>query len=471
MNFQKSIFRKYDIRGIADTEIADDLVFAIAYTYAQCVKEVGATKIAIGRDCRVSSPRIHKALLQGLNAVANLEILDIGICTTPLLSFASYYLDDCRFGIMITASHNPKQYNGFKFIFDNGVYQDNIELPDKILNFKRQIQQALATKPVFSKSKNVQIQQQYFEFIKQRINLKQCPKIIFDGSNGPSGKLALKLFDYLGFQVSGINCEYDGNFPNHNADTSAPDNYLQLIDKVKTEKADIGILFDGDGDRFAAVASNGDIIWPDSLLILMAEPLVKQNPNAKVVYDVKCSEYVTKAIKSFGGIPVMTKTGRAHIFKIIKQQQSLLAGEYSGHFFYSHNWITTDDALYAVCRLLQSNAEVSLEFNTRVANLPKSYSIPELLIAMADSIKPKFIEQCKQNIGQLPHIKVDYTDGMRVTFDKGWSLVRYSNTTPAITLRVEADSEQDLLQIQQQFINFCKNVATAMDLPWQVLQH
>ena len=471
MDFVTTIFRSYDIRGIANSEIPNDLAFAIGYVFGKKVVAASGQKIILGRDGRLSSPRIRAATIAGLKAVPKLTIIDIGICTTPMLSFSALQIADCGYGVMITASHNPKLYNGFKFVWNKGIYQDTPQLVQDIQQAGPELEHAIRQRPEFSRVVEKDITPDYLKFIKNAISISNKTSLIIDGSHGPAGAVAVQLFKELGFKVQSINCEVDGSFPNHSADTSTPENYRQLQEAMVAQKADMGILFDGDGDRFAAVDGKGTIVWPDQLLILMCEPLLREQQGSTIIFDVKCTEALPKAIRKLGGTPIMVKTGRAHIYKMMVKHRAKLAGEYSGHFFYTDNWIGTDDALYAVCRLIQSNQDVDKTFLQRVEALPHNCSTPQMLIAMDDTIKLQFIEGCLAKIADLNPVSIDTTDGIRITFNKGWALLRVSNTTPSVTIRFEAEDNASLQMIEQQFIAFCRGIAQKMSLPWQKLEH
>jgi len=465
MQIERNIFRKYDIRGIADRDIQDQIAFAIGFIYAKKVIASGANHIAIGRDGRLSSPRIFQSLIAGLQTHSNLTIYNLGLCTTPLLSFAALKIDHCQHGIMITASHNPKEYNGFKFVWQGGIYQHTPELYNDILAEKDAIVAAFQNQKVNSQIIDYDIMNQYFAEIAKSIDIQNFDlHIVVDGSHGPAGAIAEIVLTKLGFRVTTINCEVDGNFPNHSADTTIESNYQQLQQTVKNSNADLGVIFDGDGDRFAIVDAKGDIVWPEQLLILMAEAVLKRWQGGKIVFDVKCTDFLAKLITELGGDPIMVKTGRAHIYKMMLKHQAKLAGEYSGHFFYLDNWLGTDDALYALLRLIQSNEEIKLSLAQRIKKLPKQYASREYLYQMDDAIKPKYIEHCLANVDQLNAVSINKTDGMRISYEKGWALLRSSNTTPTVTMRFEAEDKDNLQLIQQKTLDFAKKMASQMQL-------
>lgn len=455
--FDASIFRSYDIRGVASEQLSSELAFAVGYSFAGIVADGGERRVLVGHDGRNSSPRIHQALVEGILA-AGLQAGDLGLCTTPMLGFGCCQKAfGASSGIMVTASHNAGHYNGFKFVKDAGIFSELDTLYQLIL------QQFPRLTTLGGEYEFLDIKKEYFECIRSDIQFSSPIKVVIDGSNSIGGPLATELLQSMGAQVYALNIQVDGDFPGHAPDTSDSNNIQQLCRAVVSQKADLGFIFDGDGDRCVAVSSEGSIVWPDQLMMLMSEDLLRSNPGAHILYDIKCSNQLQKIIEQQGGKAEMMRTGRAHIFQRMKQSEALFAGEYSGHFFYKDRWFCTDDSLYAACRIIEGCQQLGMSLQQRLQQLPEIYSTEELLIAMDDRVKFSFIEQLRENI-ELGKGRLCSIDGLRLDYADGWGLVRASNTSPAITLRFEADSPTRLQQIQTGLFNQIEKTATAMGI-------
>ena len=474
--FDASIFRSYDIRGIAATQLSEEFAFAVGYIYACKISQQNQQSLIVGRDGRLSSPKLHKALIAGIHHAA-INTIDIGITTTPLVSYACQQATKSTdikavSGIMITASHNPAQYNGFKFVLNGGIFNElhsiyrSMQQLFPLIDSNAQDRSillndtGLTTEP---QQQTIDVTEQYFAKICDDIHLPNPVKVVIDGSNGPAGRLAMELYQRLGCQVSAINIEVDGCFPGHSPDTGDPHNLQALCATVIAEQADIGFIYDGDGDRFVAVSGDGQIIWPDQLLMLMSEDLLRNKPGAEVIYDVKCSSQLPKIIVQQGGIATMVRTGRAHLYKQLMNSEAQLAGEFSGHFFYRDRYPGIDDAIYASCRLLEGCQQLGLSLQQRCQKLPTSFNTPEILYAVDDDKKFGLIEKLQAliiaNEGQRCTI-----DGLRIDYVGGWGLVRASNTSAAITLRFEADNPERLATIQNQLMQQIIPIAAMMGI-------
>jgi len=429
----------YDIRGIADTDLNSEAVRLIAKAYGTIFKREGRKTVSLGYDMRVSSDRLQKAFEQGL-LETGLDVINIGQVATPMLYFsiAHWKLDG---GVMITGSHNPPEYNGFKLCRGVGsVFGDEIQkMKDMILKGDLDSGTGKASKK--------SINDDYLNFLKDQFHFSRKMKVVVDSGNGMGGLLSPKVLRELGCEVVEMYSEPDGNFPNHHPDPTQPKNLVDIIKKVKEEKADLGIAFDGDADRIGVVDSKGDIIWGDKLMVLYSRGILKKSPGAKFIMDVKCSKTLPDDIKKNGGIPIMWKTGHAIIKTKIKEENAALAGELSGHMFFNDRYFGFDDALYASCRILEVLDKAGDKtLPELLADLPKMYSTPELHIDTTDEKKFKIIEKAVAFFKKSYNV-VDI-DGARVNFPDGWGLVRSSNTQPVLVLRFEAETEARLKEIQ-----------------------
>jgi phosphomannomutase/phosphoglucomutase len=433
-------FREYDIRGIADTDLNDKAVELIAQAYGTIFKREGKGRVSLGHDMRVSSPRLQKAFEKGMKA-AGLHVVNVGMVTTPMLYFsiAHWKLDG---GVMITGSHNPPEYNGFKLCRGVGsVYGKEIQKMKEMI-LAGDLDTGEGTEETRS------INEDYVAFMKDQFHFTRKMKVIVDSGNGMGGLLSPRIFRELGCEVTELYSKPDGTFPNHHPDPTQPKNLVDIIKAVEEKKADIGIAFDGDGDRIGVIDEKGSIIWGDKLLILYSREILKNKPGAKFIMDVKCSKTLPDDIKKNGGNPIMWRTGHAIIKAKIKEENAALAGELSGHMFFNDRYFGFDDALYASCRMLEVLDHAGTKtFSELLSDVPPMVSTPELHIETTDEKKFKIVDKVKE------FFKADYNvvdiDGVRVTFDDGWGLVRPSNTQPVLVLRFEARTEKRLKEIQE----------------------
>jgi phosphomannomutase/phosphoglucomutase len=437
-----SIFRAYDIRGIVGDTLTADGVRWIGQAIGSEAFERGEKTVIVARDGRNSGPELIAALKEGILASGR-DVIDIGMVPTPLLYFATHYLES-RSGVMLTGSHNPAEYNGLKIVLagDSLHGKDITELHNRIIS------RNLLSGEGRESSKD--IMSEYINNITGDIALTQPLKVVIDAGNGIAGAVAPILFQALGCEVIGLHCEVDGDFPNHHPDPSKIENLTELQEMVIKEEADIGIAFDGDGDRIGIIDSHAKIVWPDKLMMLFSKDVLSRHPGADIIFDVKCSRHLKGIIKANNGRPIMWKTGHSYIKAKMKETGALLAGEQSGHIFFKERWYGFDDALYAGARLLEILANEMAKSAEIFDELPESISTPELNLDMADDAKFDFMDNLV-NESDFAGGKVTDIDGLRIDYSTGWGLVRASNTTPCLVMRFEAETDQDLLNIQAVF--------------------
>lgn len=440
--FPHHMFRAYDIRGNAKTELSDENITKIGKAIGTMAGELGEQTLIVGCDGRSSSPRIKAALVRALMETGR-DIVDIGLVPTPLLYFATRHLD-YRSGIMVTGSHNPAEDNGLKIVLDQqtiaaGGIQD---LRKRVIEGK------------FAKGSGRLIKEDivpaYIQEILQDIAIAVPLKIVIDAGNGATGEVAPELFRELGCEVVPLYCKVDGTFPNHPPDTSNESNLADLARTVLDSNADFGVAFDGDGDRLAVVTSSGRIVRTDNLLMLYAQDVVSRNPGADVVFDVKCSRNLTKLISQHGGRPVLWKTGHAFMKEKMRETGALLGGEFSGHIFFGERWFGFDDGMYAAARLAEIMSTQGDSLDDAIDKFPVTINTPEIIIPVPDDYKFELVEKII-NEADFSSGKVNTLDGIRVDFSDGWGLVRASNTGPALTARFEADTTGHLKIIQEEF--------------------
>ncbi|HHO67484.1 MAG TPA: phosphomannomutase/phosphoglucomutase [Gammaproteobacteria bacterium] len=437
-----SIFRAYDIRGVVDASLTPEAVFEIGRAIGSEAYYRGEQTVVVGRDGRLSGPDLADALIRGLRSTGR-DVKDIGQVPTPVLYFAAQYLG-ANSGVMVTGSHNPPEYNGLKIVLGGETLAS-----EAIQDLRRRIEEGdLLTGD--GSVETIDVLPDYLERIKSDVQVVRPLKVVVDCGNGVAGVAAPQLLKELGCEVVELFCEVDGNFPNHHPDPSKPDNLAPLIAAVREHGADLGLAFDGDGDRLGVVTSEGEIIWPDRLMMLFAMDVLSRNPGAQIIYDVKCSRHLAAIISEHGGEPLMWCTGHSLVKAKMKETGALLAGEMSGHIFFKERWYGFDDALYSAARLLEILANDHRSSSEVFAELPDSINTPELNVAMAEGEPSVFMEKLL-NSAHFEDAQVATIDGLRVEFDHGWGLVRASNTTPCLVLRFEADDELALHRIQEEF--------------------
>lgn len=435
------IFREYDIRGIADSDLTDDVVFAIGQGFGTYAQNVGVKETVVGGDVRPSTERIRKTLIDGLLATG-MDVFDLRVIPTPVFYF-SFFQYNKNSGMMITGSHNPPNFNGFKVgLGKTTIYGEEIQNLRRLIEsnkFKAGKGRLFSLNPITD----------YIKMIQNKVAIKSGLRVIFDPGNGTVGVLLEELVNGLGIDPVFVNLEPDANFPAHLPDPTVPKYLDDLIAVVKEMDADIGIGYDGDGDRIGAIDENGNIVYGDKLLAIFATDIIKKRPGAKIVFEVKCSQGIIEYIKKIGGTPIMWKTGHSLIKAKMKQENALLAGEMSGHMFFADDYFGYDDAIYASARLLKILSEAGRPLSELVAEIPYYYSTPEIRVDCPDESKFKIVEAIKRNFKNKYEI-IDI-DGVRVVFVDGWGLVRASNTQPILVLRFEAKTQARLTEIQNMF--------------------
>jgi phosphomannomutase / phosphoglucomutase len=439
------VFRAYDIRGPVDpANITADLAYAIGLAVGSQARENGEQTIIVGRDGRLSGPLLHQALCAGLLA-CGMNVMDIGIVPTPLVYYATFRFNISA-GVMITASHNPGNHNGFKIVLQGKTLTttDITQLYQRIIDRKFVHGEG-------QKSTMACMIEDYIRYVTGRIILNRPLKIVVDCGNGVPGLVAPSLYRALGCEVIELYCDLDGHFPNHHPDPLVPENLEHLIKRVRLEKADLGLAFDGDGDRLGIITDHGEIIWPDRQMMLFSQDVLAKHPGAKVIFDVKCSRFLPAVIEKAGGQPLMWRTGHSIIKNKMLEVGAVLAGEMSGHIFFKDDWFGFDDGLYVGVRLLQILSRQNKSAAAVFAKLPNSINTPELKLPMDDSQKSHFMTRLLSESDFGPSAQKITIDGLRIDFPYGWGLVRPSNTSPYLTLRFEADTQAHLEQIKMLF--------------------
>jgi phosphomannomutase / phosphoglucomutase len=441
MKINEKIFREYDIRGVADRDLPDELVRKLGLAIGSFIKRGGGKTLALGRDCRVSSPRIRAALSEGLLG-CGLEIIDIGLVPTPLLYFATRELKTDS-GIMITGSHNPAEHNGFKVcIGPSTIHGEDIQSIKRILLSENFVETLPGS---FSET---DVKSAYTEMVIKNIRHPLKIKVAIDSGNGMAGLIAPELFRRLGCEVTELYSEPDGTFPNHHPDPTLPESLAALTAAVQKTGSIVGIGFDGDADRIGAIDPTGRPIFGDELLVIYAREILKDKPGATVISEVKASHRLFQDVAAHGGNPIMWKTGHSLIKAKMKEEGALVAGEMSGHMFFNDRYFGFDDAIYAAARLFEIIEKYGKTPMELIADLPKSFCTPEIRQDCPDEIKFQVVQNVQEKL-KSSGLKINTIDGVRVEFGDGWGLVRASNTQPVLVYRFEATSEARLNEIQQ----------------------
>jgi phosphomannomutase / phosphoglucomutase len=431
-----SIFREYDIRGVAERDFDEDFALRLGKVHGTIISERGGNRVTVGRDCRATSDRYTAAVIAGL-ASTGLHVYDIGVCPTPLLYFSLFHLD-VDGGIQVTASHNPSEYNGFKLC----VGKDTL-YGQQIQDIRAKMERNEIVEKTSGKIECYDIVPPYHNHLLHDVpKLRRPLKVVVDAGNGVGGPVGPPIFRQLGCTVWEIACTPDGRFPLHHPDPTVPENLEMLIEKVRREKADLGIAYDGDADRIGAVDEKGNILWGDELLVLFSRDLLRRNPHAVIISEVKCSQRLYDDIAKNGGRAIMWKAGHSLLKAKMKETHALLAGEMSGHMFFKERYFGYDDAIYASLRLLEILAQSDRPLSSLLADLPKSVFTPEIRVECSDEKKFALAERAKEYFRK--HYDIVDVDGVRVQFPEGWGLIRASNTQPALVLRFEAQSIEKL---------------------------
>lgn len=440
-HFDRDIFRAYDIRGIVDQSLTDACVYHIGRAFAAEAAARQISEVVVGADGRLSGPHLKTILIQGLTD-SGCRVLDVGYVPTPALYFAAHQQPD-QTGIMITGSHNPSDYNGFKMMLGGETLSgDQIQALADRIEARDYVEGA-------GSARSLAVEQSYLQRILDDIRLKRGMKVVVDCGNGIPGKLAPALLEQLGCEVIPLYCEVDGTFPNHHPDPGKLKNLQDAIAAVAEHRADLGLAFDGDGDRVGVITPSGHVIYPDRVMMLFAEDVLSRNPGAEILFDVKCSRLLPQVIEQAGGKATMWKTGHSLIKRQMKASGALLAGEMSGHIFFRERWYGFDDGLYSAARLLEILSGRDQDADAIFAAYPEDISTPEINIEVREDNKFTLVEALQQ--AEFPDGQVSHIDGVRVDYADGWGLMRASNTTPVLVLRFEAESRNALNRIKNEF--------------------
>lgn len=439
---ERSIFRAYDIRGIVGKTLTPAATMLIGQAIGTAARQRGLSQICVARDGRHSGPQLAQALIGGLRA-AGCDVIDIGMVPTPVLYFSAFYLNTGS-GVMVTGSHNPPDYNGFKIVLGGETLAEDAiqELFNRIVEGNLMYG--------MGGLQTVDVADDYVERIVSDVQTGRRMKVVVDCGNGVAGVIAPRVLAGIGCEVEPLFCDIDGDFPNHHPDPGDPHNLVALKMAVKQTGADIGLAFDGDGDRLGVVTRDGEIIYPDRVLMLFAQDVLSRKPGAAVIYDVKCTGHLSEIIVNAGGNPIMWKTGHSLIKAKMREEDAALAGEMSGHFFFSERWYGFDDGIYSAARLMEILALRQEAPEAVFARLPKGVSTPELKIEMAEGEHYAFMEKFRA-CAKFPDAQITTIDGVRADYKDGWGLVRCSNTTPSLVLRFDADSSESIERIQASF--------------------
>lgn len=438
MHINPQIFREYDIRGVVDKDLTPDIVRTIGQGFGTYMFQLGHKELVVGRDGRMSSKAFEEALIEGLISTG-CQVVNIGLCPTPVYYFSIFQLDK-EGGMMVTGSHNPPEFNGFKVsVGKSTIFGEEIQKLRRLIEKGEFIVRQ-------GNGSTKEIIQSYHDYIKKNIYLEKRMRVVIDAGNGTAGIVAGTLLREIGCEVEELYCEVDGRFPNHFPDPTIPANLKDLIGRVKKSQADVGIGYDGDADRIGVVDDQGNIIWGDQLMILFSREILKNKKGATFVAEVKCSQNLFNDIEKHGGKAFMWRTGHSLIKEKMKEEKAALGGEMSGHIFFADRYLGYDDAIYASCRLIELLSKTDKKLSQLLSDVPKTFITPEIRVDCPDDIKFKVVQKVKEILRKnYPVIDVD---GVRAKFEDGWGLVRASNTQPALVLRFEALSEKSLGEIK-----------------------
>ncbi|MBC7705519.1 MAG: phosphomannomutase/phosphoglucomutase [Rhodoferax sp.] len=441
MKTEASIFKAYDIRGVVPTTVTEAVAEGIGKAFGSIALAQGERSVAVGRDGRLSGPSLSAALIRGLVSVG-VEVIDVGMVTTPMLYYAANTA--CNSGIQVTGSHNPKDYNGFKMVMGGrAIYGEDIQALRRMMEVENWTLQGGGS------VRSLDVLPAYAARIASDIQLSRKMKIVVDCGNGVAGASAPDIFRAIGCEVTELFSEVDGNFPNHHPDPSKPENLRDLMAALRSGDAELGLAFDGDGDRLGIVTKQGHNIYPDRQMILFARDVLSRVPGGTILFDVKCSQRLAPAIEAAGGVALMYKTGHSLIKARMKEVDSPLGGEMSGHIFFKERWFGFDDGTYAGCRLLEIVSREA-DANAVLDALPTSFSTPELNVACAEGEAPALVDQAVEiaKTTFAAPARLNTIDGLRVDWPDGFGLMRSSNTTPVLVLRFEGHTDAALQRIQ-----------------------
>ncbi|KPJ70261.1 phosphomannomutase [candidate division WOR-1 bacterium DG_54_3] len=448
------IFREYDIRGIVDKDLNQGTVELLGKGIGTYFRQKGKKEVLLGKDCRLSSQPYSEALIKGLHSTG-CQVIDLGIIPTPLLYFAIYYKKK-EAGVMITGSHNPPEYNGFKIMVgEDTLYGEEIQ----------KIYQVIKNKNFFEEKEDLKssydIKPEYIDYVTKNIRFEKKLNVVLDAGNGTAGVVAAPILKNLGCEVIELYCEMDGTFPNHHPDPTIPEALEDLIKTVIESKADVGVAYDGDGDRIGVIDDKGNILWGDQIMIFFSQDILSSNPGATIISEVKASKVLYEEIEKLGGRPIMWKTGHSLMKKKIKEEKAFLAGEMSGHIFFADRYFGFDDAIYSSARLIEFLSRREEKLSQMLSKLPQTFHTPEIRIYASDEVKFKIVEEVKKELARsYPIIDID---GVRAIFPKGWGLVRASNTQEVLVLRYEGDTKEDLEAIKREISQVVEKVIQRLD--------
>jgi phosphomannomutase/phosphoglucomutase len=449
------IFRAYDIRGIVGHSLTEATVYHIGRAFAAAAAQRDIREVVVAADGRLSGPSLKQILTQGLTD-SGCQVLDIGYLPTPALYFAAHQRSD-QTGIMITGSHNPADYNGFKMMLGGDTLSgDQIQALARCIERREYVEGTGSARPLA-------MERAYRDRILEQITLKRPLKVVVDCGNGIAGAIAPELLQQLGCEVIPLFCEVDGTFPNHHPDPGKLKNLQDAIAAVKAHRADLGLAFDGDGDRVGVITPSGHVVYPDRVMMLFAEDLLSRNPGAEILFDVKCSRLLPRVIERAGGKATMWKTGHSLIKRQMKASGALLAGEMSGHIFFKERWYGFDDGLYSAARLLEILSGRDEDADAIFSAYPEDISTPEINIEVRDDNKFALVEALQRV--EFPGGRVSHIDGVRVDYPDGWGLVRASNTTPVLVLRFEAENATALARIKHEFQSRLSQIDPGLSIP------
>ncbi len=449
MQVSASIFKAYDVRGIVPSTLTEEVAQALGRAFGAAARAEGETTVAVGRDGRLSGPSLSAALVRGLVA-SGVDVIDVGVVTTPMLYFAASTL--CNSGIQVTGSHNPKDYNGFKMVLaGRAIYGEEIQSLRRMMEAENWPE----AKP--GQVRNVNVFAPYRDRIAGDIKLARPMKIVVDSGNGVAGASAPAIYRALGCEVIELYSEVDGNFPNHHPDPSKPENLKDLIAALRTSGAELGMAFDGDGDRLGIVTRDGNNIFPDRQLMLFARDVLQRVPGGTILFDVKCTQRLAPAIREAGGQPLMFKTGHSLIKAKMKEVGSPLGGEMSGHVFFKERWYGFDDGTYAGARLLEILSR-ERDPSAVLDALPTSFSTPELNVKCAEGEPHRIVDELVARAKFAAPAEVSTIDGVRVDWPDGFGLIRASNTTPVLVLRFEGQTQEALHRIEGEMLALLRSV-------------
>lgn len=449
MQVAASIFKAYDIRGIVPSTLNESVAEALGRAFGTAAQQAGETRVAVGRDGRLSGPALSAALIRGL-AAAGVEVIDVGMVTTPMLYFAASTV--CSSGIQVTGSHNPADYNGFKMVLaGRAIYGEEIQALRRTMEAESwQLREG-------GRVTNLNVYAPYRDRIVGDVKLARPMKIVVDSGNGVAGASAPAILRALGCDVRELHSAVDGTFPNHHPDPSKPENLRDVIQALRTTDAELGLAFDGDGDRLGIVTKEGNNIFPDRQIMLFAQDVLSRVPGGTIVYDVKCSQRLAPAIQAAGGQPLMFKTGHSLVKAKMKEVDSPLGGEMSGHIFFKERWFGFDDGTYAACRLLEILSR-SKDASAVLNALPTSHSTPELNVKCVEGEPHALVAELQKKAAFAAPAKLNTIDGVRVDWPDGFGLIRASNTTPVLVLRFEGHTPEALRRIEGEMLALLRSV-------------